>query len=45
LQLNKVEHSDLLDRDDLQSELESDAGDSEIFATSYFDVNAQNMQG
>jgi len=40
----KLESTDILN-DDLISDMESEAGDSELFATSYFGVNHQNMLG
>ena len=38
LQLTKVEDDDIIN-DDLISDMESEAGDTELFATSYFGVN------
>ena len=50
LQLNKVELGDeavkpSVGNDDLFSDIESEMSDSDIFSTSYFGVNAENMLG
>lgn len=37
--------TNLVELEELQSDIESEMAESDLFSTSYFDVNAQNISG